>query len=104
MFYEVQPKPEGLAQAFIIAGEFIGEENCCLVLGENLFFGHSLPEILNRAVQVKKGGVVFGYWVKDPKRYGVVDFDDNGNVLNIEEIAWRLGYINKEQVRRLSLI
>lgn len=83
--YEAQPKPEGLAQAFIIANNFIGGENCCLILGDNLFFGHSLADILARAVQVEKGGVVFGYWVKDPERYGVVEFDDNWNVLSIEE-------------------
>jgi glucose-1-phosphate thymidylyltransferase len=81
----VQPKPEGLAQAFIIGKDFIGDENCCLILGDNLFFGHTLPDILARAVQMKMGGVVFGYWVKDPERYGVVDFDENGNVLSIEE-------------------
>lgn len=83
--YAVQPKPEGLAQAFIIGKDFIGDENCCLILGDNLFFGHSLPEILNRAIHMEKGGVVFGYWVKDPQRYGVVDFDEAGNVLSIEE-------------------
>ena len=75
MSYAVQPRPEGLAQAFIIGKEFIGDENCCLILGDNLFFGHSLPEILGRAIQTKRGGVVFGYYVKDPKRYGVVDFN-----------------------------
>jgi glucose-1-phosphate thymidylyltransferase len=83
--YAIQPKPEGLAQAFIIGKKFIGAENSCLILGDNLFFGHSLPEILNRAVKIKQGGLVFGYWVKDPERYGVVDFDENGNVLSIEE-------------------
>ncbi len=85
MSYAVQPRPEGLAQAFIIGKEFIGDENCCLILGDNLFFGHSLPEILGRAIQTKRGGVVFGYYVKDPERYGVVDFDKEGNVLSIEE-------------------
>jgi glucose-1-phosphate thymidylyltransferase len=67
--YAIQPKPEGLAQAFIIGKKFIGAENSCLILGDNLFFGHSLPEILNRAVQLEQGGLVFGYWVKDPERY-----------------------------------
>jgi glucose-1-phosphate thymidylyltransferase len=83
--YAIQPKPEGLAQAFIIGKKFIGSDNSCLILGDNLFFGHSLPEILNRAVQMEQGGLVFGYWVKDPERYGVVDFDKNGKVLSIEE-------------------
>jgi glucose-1-phosphate thymidylyltransferase len=83
--YAIQPKPEGLAQAFIIGKDFICNENCCLILGDNLFFGHSLSDILNRAVHMKKGGVVFGYWVKDPQRYGVVEFDQKGNVLSIEE-------------------
>jgi glucose-1-phosphate thymidylyltransferase len=85
MSYAVQPRPEGLAQAFIIGKEFIGDERTCLILGDNLFFGHSLPEILQRAVGFEEGGVVFGYWVRDPQRYGVVDFDKNGNVLCIEE-------------------
>ncbi len=83
--YAIQPNPEGLAQAFIIGKDFICDENCCLILGDNLFFGHSLPDILNRAVQMKEGGLVFGYWVRDPQRYGVVEFDQNGNVLSIEE-------------------
>jgi glucose-1-phosphate thymidylyltransferase len=85
MSYAVQPNPEGLAQAFIIGKNFIAEENVCLILGDNLFFGHNLPVILNQAVRMKKGGVIFGYWVKDPERYGVVDFDENGNVVSIEE-------------------
>ena len=85
MSYAIQPKPEGLAQAFIIGKDFICNENCCLILGDNLFFGHSLPDILNRAVKMKEGGMVFGYWVRDPQRYGVVEFDQNGNVLSIEE-------------------
>jgi glucose-1-phosphate thymidylyltransferase len=85
MSYAAQPKPEGLAQAFIIGRDFIADENACLILGDNLFFGHNLPVVLNNAVRMKKGGVVFGYWVQDPERYGVVDFDKNGTVLSIEE-------------------
>jgi glucose-1-phosphate thymidylyltransferase len=85
MSYAAQPKPEGLAQAFIIGRDFIADENACLILGDNLFFGHNLPVVLNNAVRMKKGGVVFGYWVQDPERYGVVDFDENGTVLSIEE-------------------
>jgi glucose-1-phosphate thymidylyltransferase len=83
--YAEQPRPEGLAQAFIIGRDFIGEEKTCLILGDNLFFGHSLPEILQRAVRFERGGVIFGYRVKDPQRYGVVEFDKEGNVLSIEE-------------------
>jgi len=86
--YKVQPKPEGLAQAFILGEEFIGDENVCLVLGDNLFYGHGLSDLLKNAVnKVDKdgGGVVFGYYVNDPERYGVVEFDDSGNVISIEE-------------------
>ena len=83
--YAEQPRPEGLAQAFIIGKEFIGKDNVCLILGDNIFYGHGLPEILRRAVQLEKGGLVFGYWVRDPERYGVVEFDKSGRVLNIEE-------------------
>jgi glucose-1-phosphate thymidylyltransferase len=83
--YEVQPRPEGLAQAFIIGKDFIGDGNACLILGDNIFYGHGLPEILQRAVQLESGGLIFGYWVKDPERYGVVDFDQTGKVLSIEE-------------------
>jgi len=83
--YAVQPKPEGLAQAFIIGKDFICGENCCLILGDNVFYGHSFPDILHRAVKMEKGGLVFGYWVNDPYRYGVVEFNDDGKVLNLEE-------------------
>jgi len=80
-----QPRPEGLAQAFIIGKEFIGKDNVCLILGDNIFYGHGLPEILQRAVEIKKGGLIFGYWVRDPERYGVVEFNESGKVLSIEE-------------------
>lgn len=80
-----QPRPEGLAQAFTIGSEFIGRDHVCLVLGDNIFFGHGLQEALGRAVSVEKGGLIFGYWVRDPERYGVVDFDESGKVLGIEE-------------------
>ncbi len=83
--YAEQPRPEGLAQAFIIGRSFIGEDNVCLILGDNIFYGHSLPDILKRAVLLEKGGLIFGYPVKDPERYGVVEFDGDGKVLGIEE-------------------
>ncbi|MEE8409413.1 MAG: glucose-1-phosphate thymidylyltransferase RfbA [Myxococcota bacterium] len=83
--YAEQPRPEGLAQAFIIAADFIGDDNVCLILGDNLFYADGLAQILQDAAALDKGGLVFGYWVKDPERYGVVDFDDDGNVLSFEE-------------------
>ena len=83
--YAEQPRPEGLAQAFIIGKEFIGADRVCLILGDNIFYGHGFEEILKRAVQLTKGGLVFGYWVKDPERYGVVEFDASGKVLDIVE-------------------
>lgn len=83
--YAEQPRPEGLAQAFIIGREFIGNDSVALILGDNIFFGHSLTTILRRAGDIGKGGLIFGYLVKDPERYGVVSFDEQGNVLDIEE-------------------
>jgi glucose-1-phosphate thymidylyltransferase len=83
--YKEQPRPEGLAQAFVIGKSFIGKDPVCLILGDNIFYGHSLTGILKRVVQLEKGGLIFGYLVKDPKRYGVVEFDSNGNVIGIEE-------------------
>ena len=80
-----QPRPEGLAQAFIIGRSFIGNGPVCLILGDNVFYGHSLPEILKRSVQLTTGGLIFGYMVHDPERYGVVDFDEHGNVTGIQE-------------------
>lgn len=83
--YAQQPRPEGLAQAFIIGSAFIGGDSVCLILGDNIFYGHDLSETLQHAVQVHEGGLIFGYPVKDPERYGVVEFDPTGNVIGIEE-------------------
>ncbi len=80
-----QPHPEGLAQAFIIGREFVGKDNVCLILGDNIFYGHGLPDRLRDAYSRKEGATVFGYWVKDPERYGVVSFDEGGQVVDIEE-------------------
>ncbi len=83
--YAVQPKPEGLAQAFLIGETFIGNEPICLILGDNIFFGHGLPEKLNNAASLTEGATVFGYYVRNPQRYGVVNFDADGTVIDIEE-------------------
>jgi glucose-1-phosphate thymidylyltransferase len=83
--YAEQPRPEGLAQAFVIGKPFIGKDPVCLILGDNIFYGHNLSDILKRAVQLRQGGLIFGYLVRDPERYGVVEFDDRGNVIGIEE-------------------
>ena len=83
--YAEQPRPEGLAQAFIIGKTFIGKDRVALVLGDNIFHGHGLPEILRRCTDLEKGGIIFGYLVRDPERYGVVEFDRHGNVTGLEE-------------------
>lgn len=83
--YAVQPSPDGLAQAFIIGKEFIGDDSCTLVLGDNIFYGHNLAESLVRASARDSGATVFAYPVNDPERYGVVEFDDQGNAISLEE-------------------
>ncbi|PKH85177.1 glucose-1-phosphate thymidylyltransferase RfbA [Colwellia sp. Bg11-28] len=83
--YEIQENPDGLAQAFIIGEEFIGDSPVSLVLGDNIFFGHGMDELLNSATSKSEGATVFGYYVKDPERYGVVSFDSSGNAIDIEE-------------------
>jgi len=83
--YAEQPRPEGLAQAFIIGKEFIGTDSVCLILGDNIFFGPGFSRILKESAQLQKGGLIFGYLVKDPERYGVVEFDESNKVIGIEE-------------------
>lgn len=83
--YEIQPSPDGLAQAFIIGEKFIGNDNACLVLGDNIYYGYGFSKILERAANIKDGAVVFGYYVNDPQRYGVVEFDKNNKAISIEE-------------------
>lgn len=83
--YQEQPRPEGLAQAFIIGKEFIGKAPVCLILGDNIFYGHGFQNLLRRATGLTKGGLIFGYWVRDPERYGVVEFDAAGKALSIKE-------------------
>ena len=83
--YEIQPSPDGLAQAFIIGERFIGNDNVCLILGDNIYYDYGFSKILNRSAELKDGAIVFGYYVNDPERYGVVEFDKNGNVLSLEE-------------------
>ncbi|EJV73332.1 MULTISPECIES: glucose-1-phosphate thymidylyltransferase RfbA [Bacillus cereus group] len=83
--YAVQPLPEGIAQAFIIAEEFIGNDNVALILGDNIFYGHGLTELLEKTVKKARGATVFGYYVNDPERFGVVEFDSNKHVIDIKE-------------------
>lgn len=83
--YIEQPSPDGLAQAFILGKEFIGDDSVCLILGDNVFYGHGLVEILRRSANLKDGAIVFGYRVSDPRAYGVVEFDKSGKVLSLEE-------------------
>ena len=83
--YAEQASPRGLAEAFLIGQDFIGDDRVALILGDNIFYGHGLPEMLRRAAAVEHGATVFGYYVKDPARYGVVEFDESGKAISIEE-------------------
>jgi glucose-1-phosphate thymidylyltransferase len=83
--YAAQPRPEGLAQAFVIGRDFIGDDGVSLALGDNVFYGHGMPESLVRAAARERGATVFGYWVNDPERYGVVEFNERGEAIGIEE-------------------
>lgn len=83
--YKVQEKPRGLADAFIVGEEFIGKDNVCLILGDNIFYGQGFVPKLNRASSIEEGAVIFGYYVTDPQEFGVVEFDDDGNVISLEE-------------------
>jgi glucose-1-phosphate thymidylyltransferase len=83
--YIVQPEPKGIAQSFVIAEDFIGGDSVCLILGDNIFYGYNLSELLLKSARIKDGAVIFGYYVKDPQRYGVLGFDKNRKVISIEE-------------------
>jgi len=83
--YAVQPSPDGLAQAFVIGRDFVAGEPSCLILGDNIFYGHGLTEVLRHAAERTHGATVFGYWVRDPERYGVAEFDAGGTVVGLEE-------------------
>ncbi len=83
--YAIQPSPDGLAQAFLIGEDFIGDDSVCMVLGDNIFYGYNLSNMLKQAASLEDGAIVFGYYVNDPERYGVAEFDKNGKVLSLEE-------------------
>ncbi|PIF06522.1 MAG: glucose-1-phosphate thymidylyltransferase [Draconibacterium sp.] len=83
--YKIQPSPDGLAQAFILGDDFIGNDNVCMILGDNIFYGYNFRGILEEAARLEDGAIVFGYYVNDPDRYGVVEFDKTGKVISIEE-------------------
>lgn len=83
--YKIQPSPDGLAQAFILGEEFINGEGCALILGDNIFYGHNLSNLVKKAAMQDKGATVFAYYVKDPERYGIIEFDENSNAISLEE-------------------
>ena len=86
--YQVQPSPDGLAQAFLLGEEFINGDSCALILGDNIFHGHGMTKRLRNAVSRKDGATVFGYYVEDPERFGIVEFDENGKAISIEEKSY----------------
>ena len=111
--YAVQKEPNGLAEAFIIGEKFIGKDSVCLILGDNIFYGQNWVQRLKNATEIADGAMIFGYPVKNPTAFGVVEFDDNRNVISIEErqgfyiacieeIAWRQGFIDDEQLRNIG--
>ena len=83
--YKEQRKPEGIAQSFVLGRDFVGNDAVCLILGDNIFYGQGLQETLQQAAQLEKGGLIFGYWVNNPQRYGVIELDEHGQALSIEE-------------------
>lgn len=83
--YKIQPSPDGLSQAFILGEEFIGDDNVCMILGDNIFYGYNFRSILEEAASLEDGAIVFGYYVSDPERYGVVEFDGSGKAISLEE-------------------
>ncbi len=83
--YAIQPEPRGIAEAFVLAADFIGKETVSLILGDNIFYGHNLADVVRPCTELKEGGIVFGYEVNDPQRYGVIAFDDDGRIKNIIE-------------------
>ena len=83
--YATQAEPKGIAQSFIIAGDFIGQDTVCLILGDNIFYGYNLSELLKQSARLKDGALIFGYYVKDPQRYGVLEFDNKCKVISVEE-------------------
>ncbi len=83
--YAEQPRPEGLAQAFIIGRDFVGDDTVCLVLGDNIYYGHGLSEKVTQSAKLTQGATIFGYWVRDPERYGIVTFDEQGQAVHLEE-------------------
>ena len=100
--YAVQEYPKGLADAFIIGEEFISDDRVALVLGDNIFYGYGFSERLKNAVNREDGATIFGYHVSNPREFGVVEFDKDNNVVSIEEIAFRNGFINREQLLKLA--